>query len=134
MERATSAVIVNAIAHVRILLNLGEQNPLPDRVNRPRRNKNHIAAPRRFSVENFKQRIIFNAGNKLITRNFLIEAAIQQRIFVGVEDVPHFIFAELPLVIQSIIIGRMHLHGKIFSRVNELYQKRELLKASAIFS
>ena len=111
MERARSAIVVDAIADVGILLNLSEQNALAYRVNRSRRNKNHVAAPRRNSVKHFKERIVFYAGDKFFLRNFFIEAAIQLGIFGGVEDIPHFAFAELLFMNQRVRVGRVNLQG-----------------------
>ena len=69
-------------------------------------------------VEDFDERIVFDSRNEFVTRNFALEAAIQDGVRVAVEDVPHFAFAALSFVEAGVVVGRVDLHGKIVVRVD----------------
>ena len=63
---ADAAVVVHAIGDIGILLNLGNEDSLTDRVQRAGLNKERIALLDRNCVQNLKERIILDPLRELL--------------------------------------------------------------------
>ena len=129
---ADSSVIVHAVSHIGILLDLGDQDALADRVERSGLDKENISLLYRHCVEYVEKRVLLDPAGKLFPGDLFFETVVQECAFLRVEDVPHLCFAILALVLQRKSVAGMDLNGQIVPGVNELGQNRELAESTAV--
>ena len=128
---AQTAIVVKAIGSVGIFLYLCQQDALADGVNGAGWNKENIAFFYWCMVADFGNSAILQAVSQFLTSDFLFYTVEQLSTRLGVNNIPHFGFAQLPFVFQGIGIIWMNLYGQIVFGINELNHNREVLAVLA---
>ena len=131
---ADATVIVHAIGYIGVLLDLGDQDPLADRVKGAGLDEQDVALFHGDSVEHLKQCVLLDPLSEFFPCDLLFEAVIQERAFLGVENVPHLCFAILAFVLKRESVARVDLDRQVVLRVNELGQNREFPESAAMGS
>src|SRR5437764_4544425 len=90
---AWSAVIVEAIRYVRILLELEQRDSGADRVDRARRNEDEIAGCDGTPLHQLLDRAVERGCTQMIFANGSLHTQPERRIGLGIEDVPAFALA-----------------------------------------
>ena len=80
-----------------------------------------------------KERVFLDGTAEFLLGDIAGKAVEQLRARLGIHNVPHFRLAVFALMRKRIRIVRMHLHGEIVMRVNELDEHREALEIPAAF-
>ena len=130
--RTHAAIVVNTIGYVGVLLHLGHDDALADRVQCARRDEEAIALMHGHGVQNFRQGVILDALREFLLGNFMVKAVVEERPRLTVQHVPHLGLAILVLVFQRVVVGGMHLNRQIVLRIDEFCQDWELLKLCTI--
>ena len=130
--RTDTAVVVDAVGHIGILLHLGNDDALADGVQRAGRDKEAVPLMHRHSIQHLRQSVVFNALLKFRFGDLVVEAVVKICARLTVQHIPHLGFAVLVFIFQCVIVGRMHLNGEVILGINELRQDRELLKFVAV--
>ena len=137
VQLATVALVINSIpvedaeGHVGGLLDFGEEHALADGVYSARRNHKGVTGLHRIEFEIVLQHAILHGIHILLCGNLLIETNIQSRTFIRLNDMPHLRFAVLTVFLLCEFVIWVHLYGKIVSRIDELYEQREVLQRAA---
>ena len=131
---ADAAVIVHAIGYIGVLLDLGDQDSLADRVKGAGLDEQDVALFHGDSVEHLKQCVLLDPLSEFFPCDLLFEAVIQERAFLGVENVPHLCFAILAFVLKRESVARVDLDRQVVLRVDELGQNREFPESAAMGS
>ena len=63
---ADTPIVIDTVRRIRVLLNLTDQNPLADRVQRTRRDEEHIPLLDRHATHHIEQTVILNPPPKLL--------------------------------------------------------------------
>src|SRR5699024_6433441 len=129
---ADSAVVVNPVSDVGVLLDLCHQNALADGMDGPRLDKENVAFLYRYLVEYFQKSVFLNALCKLFPADLPFKSMVQEGSLIGIHHIPHLCLAILSLMFQRIRVIRMHLDREIILRVNKLYKNRKILKTGAV--
>ena len=130
--RPHSAIVVDPVGDVGILLHLRNDDALADGVQGSCRDEEHIALFHRHRIEYFGQRVFPDALGKFLFGNFMGKAVVQEGTRLGVQHIPHLGLAVLALVLQRVGVGGMHLNGQIVFCVNELGENGKLLEFPAV--
>ena len=101
---ANSAVVVDSVGGVGILLDLSNEDSLAYCMQSSALNKEHVALVYRNVVCNFKQSIVSDALRELLLAYLVLEAVEKLRAGVAVNDVPHLGLAVLALYTQCVLI------------------------------
>ena len=131
---ADATVIVHAIGYIGVLLDLGDQDPLADRVKGAGLDEQDVALFHGDSVEHLKQCVLLDPLSKFLSCDLLFETVIKECAFLSVENVPHLCFAILAFVLQRESVARVDLDRQVVLRVDELGQNRELPESAAMGS
>ena len=129
---ADSAVIVDTVSDIGILLDLGDQDSFADRVQCSGLYKEHIALLYRDCIEHLKKRILLNPPGKLFPGDFFLEAIVEEGSLLRIEDIPHLCLAILAFVLQGKTVAGMDLDRQVVLGVDEFGQDRELAESSAV--
>lgn len=132
--RAHAAVIVHAVRHVGILLDLRDDDPLADRVQRAGGNEEHVTLVHRRSVQHLGEGVVLDPALKFLTTDLVIKPVIEERARLTVENIPHFRLAVLVLVFERVLVGRMDLNGQVALCVNQLGEDGKILEFPAILA
>ena len=127
-----SAVIIDAVSDIGVLLDLGNKDSFADRMKRSGLDKENIALLDRHCIEHLEERILLDPPGKFLAGNLLLESVIEESSLLRVENIPHLCFAVLALVLQCKTVARMDLDRQVVLRVNELGQDRELAESPAV--
>ena len=131
---ADAAVIVHAIGYIGVLLDLGDQDPLADRVKGAGLDEQDVALFHGDSVEHLKQCVLLDSLSEFFPCDLLFETIIQEGAFLSVENVPHLCFAILAFVLKRESVARVDLDRQVVLRVDELGQNREFPESAAMGS
>ena len=125
---ADAPIVVDAIRRVGALLNLTDEQPLADGMERAGRNEERIPLLHRHMTYDLKECVVRNAPAKFIFFDRMCKTVENLRPRGGIDDVPELRLAVLPLHAQGIVVTRMHLHGEIVVCIDQLDEQREIGK------
>ena len=131
---ADSAVVVDAVSGIRVLLYLGDKDTLSDSMESAAFYKENIALMHRDIVCHFKQSIVLDTVCEFLAGYLMLKAVEQLCAFLAVNDIPHLGLAVFALDAQCILVVRVNLNGEIVLCVDEFYEDREILEALTILA
>ena len=129
---AQTAVVVDAVGDVGVLLDLCHHDALADGVQRAGGDEEAVPLVHRHGVQHVGQGVILNAALKLLLADLMGEAVVEGGTRLCFQHIPHLGLAVLVLVLQSVFIGGVHLNGQVFFGINELCQNGELAELFAV--
>ena len=127
-----SAVIIDPVGGVGVLLNLRNQNSFANGVQSSRRNEKHISLMNRYLIENLQQGVVLNPFLKLRLTDLFLKAIVQISAWLAVYDIPHLGFSIFTFHPQSKFIIWVNLNRKVVLSVDQLDQNRKILKSFAM--
>ena len=130
--RSHAAIVENTVGHIGILLNLRNDQPRANRVERAGGDKEDVSALDRDGAEDLGQSSVRRPAGQLFSGNLLPEAIVEAGAGGGVQNHPHLRFAVLALVRQSVGVGGVNLDGEILPGVNEFDEHGEIFKLTAV--
>ena len=125
---ADAPIVVDAIRRVGALLNLTDEQPLADGMERTGRNEERIPLLHRYMTYDLKECVVRYAPAKFIFCDRMRKTVENLRPRGGIDDVPELRLAVLPFHAQGIVIARMHLHREIVVCIDQLDEEREIWK------
>ena len=127
-----SAVIVNAIRQIAVLLNFIHETPRADGMHGACRNKIMLALFYGIKTKFIGKRVFFYRFFALLFRYGFPEAEVNSRALFRFRDVPHFGFSVAVVIAQRVFVGGVHLHGKILRGVDEFHQHGESIERRCV--
>ena len=116
------------------MLNFADEQAAADGVHRPRRDIDAVPFFHGNEVEQRQDLSRIESFFQLLLVDLFLEAAIDARALVCLDDIPHFALAVLPFVGERIFVRGVNLHGKIAACVDELDENGEKLELLARLS
>ena len=127
-----SPVIIDPVSDIGILLDLRDQDILPDGVDGPRLDEEHIPFLHRDFVEHFCQCIVPDPLCELLPADLPLEPVIEKGSRSGFHYIPHLCLSVLAFIFQRISIVRVDLDGQVLLRVDELDEHRKIPEPPAV--
>jgi hypothetical protein len=126
-RRLRSVPVEDAVGDVGRLLHLVEEQPRPERVDRPGGDEERIARPHRQPLRQVEDRALPDGRRQRVRRGAGAQAADQLRARRGLQDVPGLGLAELarPLQPRGLLVARVDLQREPVGRIEQLDQQRE---------
>ena len=122
-----AVVVVDAVGGVGVLLDLADEDARADGVDGARGNEEHVPPLHGHAVEDVGEAALLDGGLVGLAGGILLEAVVESRALLAVQNVPHFGLAVLPLMLQGILVGGVYLHRQVALGVDELDEEREVI-------
>ena len=126
MQFARTAIVIEPVGNVAVLLNLDQTDPGTDRMDRAGRNIEEIAGPDLVPFEQLLDRTVQCGGADLISTGTLEKPDSQRRAGIGRDHQPAFFLA---LAAQSL---RKSLRVRGMSLDRELFRREDIFDQQAL--
>ena len=122
-----AVVIVETIGDIGGLLDLVEHDARADGVDGACGDEKHVPPLHGHAVEDVGEAALLDGGLVGLSGGILLEAVVESRALLAVQDVPHLGLAVLPLMGEGILVGGVYLHRQVSLGVDELDEEREVI-------
>ena len=96
--------------------------------------KKHIALVDFNFIYDLKKRIVFNSLFELLGADFTVKTVYKLCSVITVKDIPTFRLSVFTLNTHCVFIVGVHLNGKVFFCVYQLYENREKVEFFTILA
>ena len=114
MKFARTAIIIQPISDVGILLHLDQSDARADRMDGSCRDVKEIPRPHRFPVHQLLNLARKRRGTQFVSRHRLQCAHAEYCTGLCINDIPAFLLARRQAALLRLRIGRMHLNRELF--------------------
>ena len=129
MKLAPTAVVVQTVRYVGLLLHFAKRNTGPDGVHGSRRNEERVAGPGFHPVQQLHDLAADGRSAQALPGDFLAKSHGNPGSRCSAQDMPHLRLAAGVLMNPGELVAGMNLHGEIFLGEDEFHQKRQGLFA-----
>ena len=119
-----SAVVVDAVSGVGVLLDLCQQDPRTNGVQRTGRDKVQFSRLDLHPIENFCQGLVVDPLFEFRLGHFLFQSVVQGSVGCRIYDVPHFRLAGFSLHPHGVVVIGVHLNRQVLFGIDQLDQHR----------